>query len=265
MSAATEEKKVGPPRASEAPMGGRMGTAGMPAEKSEDFRGSTRRLLGTMAPERTGASIVLFAAVASVVLSVIGPKILGHATDIIIEGILPVFDGGSASIDSTALRNTLLTAVGLYAVSAALSFLQSFVLAGVVQRTMNRLRAEVEEKLHRLSLAYVDSQPRGDLLSRVTNDIDNLAHSLQQTLSQLVTSTLTIVGVISMMFWISWQLALLALIIIPVSMVLVKQVTKRAKTRFIAQWTHTGTLNAQVEEAFTGHSLVKVFGQQKAT
>jgi ATP-binding cassette subfamily B multidrug efflux pump len=259
------DKPVGPPRANQAPMGGRFATAGMPAEKSEDFTGSTRRLLSTMAPERTGATVVLLAAVVSVVLAVLGPKVLGHATDVIIEGFVPVLRGEPASVDSAALRNTLLSAVALYVASAALSWLQSFVLAGVVQRTMNRLRTEVEEKLHRLSLSYVDGQPRGDLLSRVTNDIDNLAQSLQQTLSQLVTSTLTIVGVISMMFWISWQLALLALLIIPLSMFLVRQVTKRAKKRFVAQWTHTGSLNAQVEEGFTGHSLVKVFGQKEAT
>jgi len=129
---------------------------------------------------------------------------------------------------------------------------------------MMRMRSEVEEKLNRLSLAYVDSQPRGDLLSRVTNDIDNIAQSLQQTLSQLLTSILTIVGVLTMMFVISWVLALIALVMIPTSLFIVQQVTRRSKKRFIQQWAHTGTLNAQVEEAFTGHSLVKVFGQQRA-
>ncbi|MEZ5136674.1 MAG: ABC transporter ATP-binding protein [Acidimicrobiales bacterium] len=127
---------------------------------------------------------------------------------------------------------------------------------------MQRLRSKVEAKLNRLPLRYVDGQPRGDLLSRVTNDIDNMAQSLQQTLSQMLTSTLTIIGVLVMMFIISWQLALIALATIPASLWITKTIAKRSKTRFIAQWTHTGSLNAQVEEAFTGHALVKVYGRQ---
>nr|WP_305853115.1 ABC transporter ATP-binding protein [Aquihabitans sp. G128] len=216
-----------------------------------------------MAPERKGAVFVLIASLASVALSVTGPRILGHATDIIIKGYAARLRGDGA-VDFDALRNTLAGVVVLYLVSASLAWLQSYILAGVVQRTMSRLRSDVEDKLHRLSLGYVDSQPRGDLLSRVTNDIDNVSQSLQQTLSQLLTSTLTIIGVIAMMFWISWELALIALITIPASLLLVREVTKRSKKRFVAQWTHTGVLNAQVEEAFTGHSLVKVFGQQRA-
>ena len=238
--------------------GGRFGAAGMPAEKSEDFVGSTRRLLATMRPERKGAIAVLAAAVVSVTLSVIGPRILGRGTDIIVEGLTGRTDG----IEFDRLRNVLLFVVALYLTSAALAGLQSYLLAGVVQRTMFRLRSDVEDKLHRLSLGYVDSQPRGDLLSRVTNDIDNISQSLQQTLSQLLTSTLTIIGVVTMMFVISPALALIALITIPASLLLVRLVTARSKKRFVQQWAHTGALNAQVEEAFTGHSLVKVFGQQ---
>ena len=237
--------------------GGRFG-AGMPAEKVEDFKGSTRRLLASMAPERVGAVIVLLTAVVSVTLSVIGPRVLGRGTDVIVNGIMGKTDG----IQFDDLRNILMFVLGIYLVSASLSYVQSYVLAGVVQRTMYRMRSDVEDKIHRLSLGYVDSQPRGDLLSRVTNDIDNIAQSLQQTLSQLLTSTLTIIGVVAMMFVISPILALIALITIPASLVLVKVVTSRSKKRFVDQWAHTGALNAQVEEAFTGHSLVKVFGQQ---
>jgi ATP-binding cassette subfamily B multidrug efflux pump len=239
--------------------GGRMGPP-VPGEKSEDFFGSTRRLLRAMSPERKGAVFVLVAAVASVTLTVLGPRILGHGTDIIVRGIT----GRTNGIQFGELRNVLLGVVAIYIVASGLSYLQSYILAGVVQRTMMRMRSEVEEKLNRLSLAYVDSQPRGDLLSRVTNDIDNIAQSLQQTLSQLLTSILTIVGVLTMMFVISWVLALIALVMIPTSLFIVQQVTRRSKKRFIQQWAHTGTLNAQVEEAFTGHSLVKVFGQQRA-
>jgi ATP-binding cassette subfamily B protein len=230
-----------------------------PPEKIEDLRGSTRRLLSAMRPERPKAIAVLLLAVGAVSLSVTGPRILGHATDVIVTG---VFGGGG--IDFDRLRNVLFVAVAVYVASSLLSYCQTYVLAGVVQRTMYRLRRDVEEKLNRLSLAYVDSQPRGDLLSRVTNDIDNIAQSLQQTLSQLLTSTLTILGVLAMMIWLSPILALVAVGTVPVTLLIVRVVTGRSKTRFMEQWRHTGSLNAQVEEAFTGHNLVKVFGQQGA-
>jgi ATP-binding cassette, subfamily B, multidrug efflux pump len=132
-----------------------------------------------------------------------------------------------------------------------------------VQRTMQRLRSDVEDKLNRLPLRYVDNQPRGDLLSRVTNDIDNIAQSLQQTLSQLLTSVLTLIGVLTLMIIISPLLALVALVTIPLSLLAMKTIASRSKSRFVEQWRHTGSLNAQVEEAFTGHSLVKVFGRQQ--
>jgi ATP-binding cassette, subfamily B, multidrug efflux pump len=238
--------------------GGRMGAAGMPAEKSKDFKNSSLRLAGQLAPERLGMVLVFGMAVFSVVLYVFGPKILGHATNLIIAGVQT-----PAGIDYTALRNTLLLASALYVISAVLSYLQSYLLAGVVQRSMHRLRAEVEDKLNRLPLGYIDRQPRGDLLSRVTNDIDNVAQSLQQTLSQMLTSVLTILGVMIMMFTISPLLALIALVTIPVSLLTIRIIASRSKKRFVEQWTHTGTLNAQVEEAFTGHALVKVFGRQR--
>ena len=257
-----EPGTAGPIRPPEPPQralgGGRMGPF-VPGERSEDFRGSTRRLLATMRPERRGIVTVLGAAVVSVTLTVLGPRILGHGTDIIVRGVI-----GRTGIRFDQLRAVLVWVLVLYAASSAISYAQSYVLAGVVQRTMMRLRSDVEEKLNRLSLAYVDGQPRGDLLSRVTNDIDNIAQSLQQTLSQLLTSTLTIGGVLVMMFVISWVLALTALLVIPASLFIVKQVTRRSKKRFVQQWAHTGALNAQVEEAFTGHALVKVFGQQAA-
>ncbi len=233
----------------------RWAAAGMPAEKSKDFKASSKRLFRLLGPHRVGVSTVLVLALISVTLSVIGPKLLGNATNIVVEGAL------SGRIDFGRLHRLLLIIVGLYVTSALFSYGQSFILATLVQRTMQQLRSEVEAKLHRLPLGYVDGQPRGDMLSRVTNDIDNVAQSLQQTLSQMLSSSLTIVGVLIMMFTISPILAMVALVTIPLSLFTVKQIAKRSKTRFIAQWKHTGTLNAQVEEVFTGHSLVKVFGQ----
>ncbi|HEY4331808.1 MAG TPA: ABC transporter ATP-binding protein, partial [Ilumatobacteraceae bacterium] len=165
-------------------------------------------------------------------------------------------------IDFPQLRGVLVTVLCLYVGAAILSYLQSYTLAGVVQRTMFRLRSDVEDKLNRLPLSYIDGQPRGDLLSRVTNDIDNIAQSLQQTLSQLLTSVLSVAGVLTLMFIISPELAVVAAVTIPSSVFIIRFITAKSKKRFVAQWRHTGTLNAQIEEAFTGHSLVKVFGQQ---
>jgi ATP-binding cassette, subfamily B, multidrug efflux pump len=237
---------------------GRFGPQiGMPMEKSANFTATLRRLWGLLAGERPKLIGVLLLAVTSVTLVVLGPRVLGHATDIIVRGVT-----SGRGIDFTQLHRTLIMVAGLYFAAWVLAYGQSFILAGVVQRSMYRLRESIEEKIDRLPLAYIDRQPRGDLLSRVTNDIDNLAQSLQQTMSQLLTSVLTIVGVTVMMFAISPLMAAIALITVPASMWLMKQIGGRARPRYIAQWRHTGSLNAQVEEAFTGHAIVKSFGRQ---
>jgi ATP-binding cassette subfamily B protein len=191
-------------------------------------------------------------------LVVSGPKVLGHATNIVFDGVI-----SGAGVDFGALHRTLWIAVALYVTSYILSYGQAWVLAGVVQRTMRRMRTDVESKLHRMPLSYLDTQARGDLLSRVTNDIDNVAQSLQQSISQLLTGVLTIIGTIAMMLWISWELALVAVLSVPLSIFVMKQIAGKSKGRFMAQWRHTGSLNAQVEETFTGHTVVKAFGRQR--
>ncbi len=238
--------------------GGRWGAAGMPLERSKDFKNSTRRLAQRLRPEAFGVFAVLALAITSVTLLVLAPKLLGGATNMIVTGAF-----GGTGIPFGRLHSRLLLVLGIYITSSVLSYSQSYLLAGVVQRAMFRLRSDVEDKLHRMPLRYVDRQPRGDMLSRVTNDIDNLAQSLQQTMSQLLTSSLSITGVLIMMFTISPLLALVATVTIPLSIFTMKRITKRSKQKFVDQWRHTGTLNAQVEEAFTGHSLVKVFGRQR--
>jgi len=247
-----------PPEDARGGFGGRWGAVGMPLGRSKDFRGSTRRLASQLRPDGPAITAVLVLAVTSVSMYVIAPKILGHATDIIVRGL---FSG--QGIDSPRLHRVLLEVIAIYVVSAFLSYLQAYLLAGVVQRSMGRLRADVEDKLNCMPLRYVDNQPRGDMLSRVTNDIDNVAQSLQQTLSQLLTSSLSLVGVLIMMITVSPPLAMVALITIPLSMFTMRAITKRSKRRFVDQWKHTGSLNAQVEEVFTGHSLVKVFGRRR--
>ena len=238
---------------------GRWGALGMPAEKTANFKQSLRRLLVMLRRERFGLAAVIVLAITSVTLSVLGPKMLGRATDVIFTGLR---HGGPKAIDFASLHHALWVVVGLYVVASVFGYVQSFVLAGIVQRTMYRLRESVETKLNALPLRYVDHQARGDLLSRVTNDIDNLAQGMQQTLSQMLTSTLMLVGTLVLMFVISWQLALVALVTIPLSMWTIKLITKRSRVKFVDQWRHTGALNALVEESFTGHNIVKAFGRQ---
>ena len=235
-----------------------MGGLGMPVERSRDFVGAARRLLTMLREDRAGVAAVVVLAVVGVVLLVLGPRILGHATDIVIRGLL-----SPSGIDFRELQAVLLGALVLFAASSLLSYLSAWLLAGIMQRTMRRLRSEVEDKLHRLPLGYVDSQQRGDLLSRVTNDIDNISQSLQQTLNQLLSQGLQLVGVLVVMLWISPLLALVAIVSVPLSLVTIRAIAKRSKSRFVAQWMHTGALNAQVEEAFTGHAIVKAFGRQR--
>ena len=273
--------------------GGPMRPMGMPVERSLDFWPSARRLMGRMAPERLTLGLVGLLAVASVSLSVLGPTIFGRATDIIFRGVigaqLPstmtreqavaaarargddrvanLINGQHVvpgqGVDFAALRNVLMLAVVVYLLAALFGWLQGYVLNGAVQNTIFRLRADVEAKINRLPLAYFDRQPRGEVLSRVTNDIDNISQTLQQTMSQVLVSALTIVGVVTAMFLISPLLALIALVAIPLSILLTRAIAKRSQPRFVAQWRHTGTLNGQIEESYTGHSLVKVFGRQR--
>ena len=257
-----------------------------------DFGPSAKRLIGRLRPELAYVYAVIALAVVSVVLTVIGPLLLGRATDIIFSGVIgadlspgattaETVAGARASgndsfadmlsqmsvvpgqgIDFSALRDVILLAVGLFVLASLFTLVQGRLLNALVQRTIFRLRSDVEDKLNRLPLPYFDKQQRGEILSRVTNDIDNVSQSLQQTLSQLLTSLLTVVGVVVMMFVVSPLLALVALVTIPVSMLLTKAIAKRSQKQFIAQWTHTGALNGQIEEAFSGHELVKVFGRQ---
>lgn len=241
-------------------VGPRMMGATIPVEKSKDFRNSTLRLISWMRPERLRMTLVFATAIVSVVMSVVGPKILGNATNLIISGVQ-----SPNGIDFNELHRTLLIVGGLYLGSAAMAYTQGFLLAGVIHRTMRRLRSAVENKINRLPLGYIDRTPRGDLLSRVTNDIDNIAQSLAQSLSMLFISLLTVVGVLIMMLTISPLLSAVAVATVPITMYTIKFIAGRSKKRFIAQWGHTGALNSIVEETFAGHSLVKVFGQQQAT
>ena len=240
---------------------GRMNTVGVPAEKSKNFLQSAKRLTRLISDESILVILIFLMAVASVALVVSGPRILGHATDIVFQGLLN--RDGTDGIDFARLHRTLAFAIGVYTASYVLAYGQAFLLAGVVQRTMFKLRQDIESKIHRLPLSYIDRHSRGDLLSRVTNDVDNISQSLQQSLSQLVTSMLTIFGVLLMMFIVSPILALVALTVIPLTLLTMGQIAQRSRAKFISQWRYTGQLNGLIEEAFTGHAIVKVFGRQQ--
>ncbi|GII64360.1 multidrug ABC transporter ATP-binding protein [Sphaerisporangium krabiense] len=251
------------------------------------------RLIRRLLPRRRHLVPVVALAVAGVAPAVVGPAILGRATDIIFSGLvgrtLPAgtpldqvvaqvrADGNGnladllarmnpvpgAGIDFGRLGPVLLLALALFAGAAALNMAQALLLNGMVHRTVGRLRADVEAKINRLPLPYFDDQPRGELLSRVSNDIDNIAQSLQQTLSQMLTAVLTVIGVLTMMFVVSPLLAFVSLVTVPLSVVLAKRIATRAQPRFAAQWASVGAVNALIEEAITGHELVKVFGRRR--
>jgi ATP-binding cassette subfamily B multidrug efflux pump len=271
--------------------GGMMG--GMPAEKSKNFKVAFGRLLARLRPEAPLIVLVFVLAIISVTFAVIGPKILGNATNTIFQGAiskeLPVgvtqaqaVAGLRASgkgqladmlasltltpgvgIDFGALGGILLLLTGVYLLSAAFSWMQAWIMAGVTQRTVYRLRRDVDEKLGRLPLKYFDGHPRGDILSRVTNDIDNIGQTLQQSLTQLITALLTVIGVLLMMVLISPLLAFVSLLAVPLSIVVTILIAGRSQKQFARQWASTGTLNGQVEEMHTGHAIVKVFGRQE--
>jgi ATP-binding cassette subfamily B multidrug efflux pump len=236
---------------------GRWNSAGVPGERSKDFKNALRRMVRMLGPMRFVLGIVFVVAIASATLNVFGPRVLGHGTDIIVQGVR------SHHMDFGALHHVLIQAIVLYAASSGLSIIAAYMLAGVIQRLMFTLRSDVENKVSALPLSYIDRQSRGDLLSRVTNDIDNVAQSLQQTLSQMLTSVLLLIGTAVMMFTISPLLAVVALTTVPVSIWGMRAVARRSRPKFISQWKSTGMLNSQIEETFTAHAVVKAFGRQR--
>ncbi len=269
---------------------------GLPVERSKAFGPTFRRLLGEMRPERRWIFLVVAFAAVSVTLAVLGPKLLGEATNVIFSGFVGQQMGAmglsgmttdqvvamlnaqgqsnlasmvsatgatpGVGIDFAELARLLAMVAGLYVFSAVFGWAQAYVMAGVTQRVVYRLRRRMDEKIGRLPLAYFDGQPRGDLLSRVTNDIDNISQTLQQTLTTMITSILTVLGVLVMMLTISPMLAVVSLLVVPASVIVTMLIASRSQKQFAAQWERTGTLNGHIEEMHTGHAVVKLFGRQ---
>ncbi|MGE9693675.1 ABC transporter ATP-binding protein [Streptomyces sp. NRRL F-5630] len=273
--------------------GGRMAAGAAGAQGLEDFRGTAKRLVRRFAPYKALLTGMLLLGLVSVAASVSGPKILGHATDLLFGGVIggqlragqtkeqvieaarERGDGGFADllkgvhftpgegIDFGAIGEVLLVATLVFALGGVLMSISVRLSNRAINLMIRRLREDVQAKLSRLPLSYFDRRQRGEVLSRATNDMDNLQQTLQQTLGQLVNSVLTIIGVLAVMFWISWLLALVALVTVPLSALVATRVGKRSQPQFVRQWKSTGELNAHIEEMYTGHTLVKVFGRQE--
>ncbi|MFI5510843.1 ABC transporter ATP-binding protein [Mycobacterium sp. NPDC051804] len=263
-----------------------------PTEKSRDFKGSAIRLVKQLTPQRALATTVVLLGIGGIAIGVVGPRILGHATDLLFNGVIgrqlpagltkeqaveaarargdntfaDLLSGMNVvpgqGVDFAAVGRTLLLALSLYLVAALLIWLQARLLNVAVQRTMMRLRSDVEDKLHRMPLSYFDSRQRGEVLSRVTNDVDNIQTSLSMTISQLMTSVLTVFAVLVMMLTISPLLTLLTVITVPLSLWATRVIARRSQRMFVAQWANTGRLNAHIEETYSGFTIVKTFGHR---
>lgn len=270
-----------------------FGMGGPPPGKIKDFRGTAGRLFGALRPELAKVIAAALLTAGGVTLTIPGPKILAQATNLLFDGLIgkslpahvtkaqvmaglrqqgkgqlaDMLSGMNVTpgrgVDFSALGEVLLVALLAYASGAVLIWAQAYIMAGVSQRTVYRLRRDVESKLDRLPLSYFDKTERGDLLSRVTNDIDNIGQTLNQVLSQILNSLLTVVGVLAMMIWINWLLALVSLVVVPVSVAVTVVIAMQSQRRFVEQWKWTGRLSGHVEQMHTGHSLVQVFGHRE--
>ena len=244
------------------PMGGHM-MMGMPVEKAKNFKGTLRRLLGYLRPHALQLSLVVLMAVLSTLFSVVGPKILGEAVTKLFEGLMAKFMRvPNARIDFDGIAQILMWLIGLYLISAAFAYLQQYVMAGVAQKTVYDMREDVNAKLARLPLKFYDAHTHGEILSRVTNDIDNISNTLQQSATQIITSLVTIVGTIIMMLTINFWLTMIAIVTLPISMIVAMVIASRSQKLFARQQKALGELNGHVEEMYTGHKIVKAFGHE---
>jgi len=245
-----------------------MGGMGMPVQKAKDFRGTLFRLLGYFKPQAFALVAVLLTAIISTVFTIVGPKILGLATTKLFNGLIAKFTAlqhhlPAPGVDFGYIGRILLILLGLYIISAIFLYLQQYVMAGVAQRTMYKLRKEVDEKLSRLPLKYFDSRTHGEIMSRAVNDMDNLSTTLQQSITQLITSAVTLLGVIVLMLLISPLLSLIVLLTLPLSLFVTMGIAKRSQNYFRTQQRALGELNGHVEEMYAGHKIVKAFGREE--
>lgn len=242
------------------PMGGMRGT-----EKAKDFKGTMKNLFNYLKPYRISIFIVVIFAIGSSAFSIVGPKVLGKATTEIFEGLIrKVSNQGNAGIDFDYIGKILLILLGLYVISALFSFVQSFIVSGISQKVSYKLRKEISEKINRMPLKYFDKRTHGEVLSRITNDIDTLSQNLNQIMTQIITAVTTVIGVLIMMLSISWQMTIASLLILPISMIIIGFIVKNSQSHFKSQQKYLGHVNGQVEETYGGHNIVKAFNREDA-
>ena len=244
--------------------GGHMGGGMRKIEKAKNFKGTMSKLLEYLKPYKLSILVVILFAIGSAAFTIVGPKILGKATTKLFEGLVSKVTGApGAAIDFTYIGNIVVLLLGLYILSAAFGIIQGYIISGVAQKVSYNFRKEIDEKINRMPLKYFDKTTHGEVLSRVTNDVDTVSQTLNQSMSQIITSVITIIGVFIMMLSISWQMTLVALLILPISMILIMAVVKRSQKYFKSQQEYLGHVNGQVEEIYSGHNIVKAFNKEE--
>ncbi|PFD37077.1 multidrug ABC transporter ATP-binding protein [Bacillus cereus] len=244
--------------------GGHMGGGMRKIEKAKNFKGTMNKLLQYLKPYKLSILVVILFAIGSAAFTIVGPKILGNATTKLFEGLVSKVSGApGAAIDFTYIGNIVILLLGLYLLSTAFGIIQGYIISGVAQKVSYNFRKEIDEKINRMPLKYFDKTTHGEVLSRITNDVDTVSQTLNQSMSQIITSVITIIGVLIMMLSISWQMTLVALLILPVSMILIMGVVKRSQKYFKSQQEYLGHVNGQVEEIYSGHNIVKAFNKEE--
>ncbi|MGH0429763.1 ABC transporter ATP-binding protein [Bacillus hominis] len=253
-------KQGGPGPGGGGPMGGGM----RKIEKAKNFKGTMNKLLQYLKPYKLSILVVILFAIGSAAFTIVGPKILGNATTRLFEGLVSKVSGApGAAIDFTYIGNIVILLLGLYILSTVFGIIQGYIISGVAQKVSYNFRKEIDEKINRMPLKYFDKTTHGEVLSRITNDVDTVSQTLNQSMSQIITSVITIIGVLIMMLSISWQMTLVALLILPVSMILIMAVVKRSQKYFKSQQEYLGHVNGQVEEIYSGHNIVKAFNKEE--
>ena len=244
------------------PMGGGPRGAHGPVEKAKDFNGTIKKLGKTLSKYKIAIIIVMIFAIGSTVFSIVGPKILGNATTEIYTGLMNKING-TGGIDFDKIGKIILWVVGLYGTSALFNLIQSYIMAEVAQKVTYKMRNDLIHKINKLPMKYFDKRTNGEVLSIITNDIDTLSTGLNQSITQIITSICTIIGILVMMFSISWEMTIVSLLILPISAIILKKVIGKSQKYFVKQQEYLGHVNGQVEEVYGGHNIVKVFGREK--
>ena len=256
-----ETTKMPPKMKGPGPMGGPHGGRG-PAEKAKDIKGTTKKLAGLLSKYKIAIIIVIIFAIGSTIFSIVGPKILGNATTEIYTGLMNKISG-TGGIDFEKIGKIILFALGLYGVSALFNLIQSYIMAGVAQKVTYKIRNDLTHKINKLPMKYFDKRTNGEVLSIITNDVDTLSTGLNQSITQIITSVCTIIGILIMMFSISWEMTIVSLLILPISAGILKKVIGKSQKYFVKQQEYLGHVNGQVEEVYGGHNIVKVFGREE--